>query len=68
MLMTLNELFSEIETFDKGRLKVSNIHKLYYGQSSNPNGKPLVFIHGGPGSGTNLKYRRFFVSFIKKRK
>ena len=58
--MTLNELFPEIETFHEGRLKVSDLHELYYEQSGNPDGKPIVFLHGGPGSGTNPKYRRFF--------
>jgi len=58
--MTLNELFPEIETFDEGRLRVSDLHELYYEQSGNPLGKPIVFLHGGPGSGTNQKYRRFF--------
>jgi proline iminopeptidase len=58
--MTLNELFPEIETFDEGRFKVSDIHELYYEQSGNPDGKPIVFLHGGPGSGTNPKQRRYF--------
>ena len=58
--MALQELFPEIETFDEGRLRVSTLHELYYEQSGNPEGKPIVFLHGGPGSGTNPKYRRFF--------
>ena len=58
--MTLNELFPEIEKFDEGRLKVSDLHELYYEQSGNPDGNPIVFLHGGPGSGTKPKYRRFF--------
>ncbi|MEK6868203.1 MAG: prolyl aminopeptidase [Nanoarchaeota archaeon] len=58
--MTLNELFQEIEPFNEGRLRVSDRHELYYEQSGNPNGKPIVFLHGGPGSGTSPKYRRFF--------
>jgi len=58
--MALNELFPEIEIFDEGRLKVSNLHELYYEQSGNPDGKPVVFLHGGPGSGTNPTCRRFF--------
>jgi proline iminopeptidase len=41
-------------------LKVSDLHTLYYEQSGNPNGKPVVFLHGGPGGGTNPKCRRFF--------
>ncbi len=45
--MTLNELFPEIETFDEGRLNVSNLHEIYYEQSGNPVGKPIVFLHGG---------------------
>ncbi len=58
--MTLNELFPEIETFHQGRLRVSALHELYYEESGNPSGKPIVFLHGGPGSGTSPKYRRFF--------
>ena len=58
--MTLNELFPEIETFDEGRLRVSDVHKLYYEQSGTSDGKPIVFLHGGPGSGTKPAYRRFF--------
>ena len=58
--MTLNELFCEIEPFQQGRLQVSDRHELYYEQSGNPTGHPIVFLHGGPGSGTNPKYRRFF--------
>ena len=58
--MTLNQLFPEIENFDEGRLRVSTLHELYYEQSGNPDGKPIVFLHGGPGSGTKPTYRRFF--------
>jgi proline iminopeptidase len=53
-------LFSEVEPYDVGQLKVSGLHTLYYEQSGNPNGKPVVFLHGGPGGGTNPKCRRFF--------
>jgi proline iminopeptidase len=53
-------LYPEIEPFDSGFLKVSALHTLYYEQSGNPNGKPVVFLHGGPGGGTNAKCRRFF--------
>ena len=58
--MTLNEFFPEINPFDVGRLRVSYLHELYYEQSGNPDGNPIVFLHGGPGSGTKPKYRRFF--------
>ena len=53
-------LYPEIEPYDSGFLKVSELHTLYYEQSGNPNGKPVVFLHGGPGGGTNPKCRRFF--------
>ncbi|OOG60078.1 prolyl aminopeptidase [Rhodanobacter sp. C03] len=56
----LRSLYPEIEPFDSGLLKVSALHTLYYEQSGNPNGKPVVFLHGGPGGGTNPKCRRFF--------
>ncbi|WP_426702421.1 prolyl aminopeptidase [Rhodanobacter sp. Col0626] len=56
----LRSLYPEIEPFDRGFLQVSPLHSLYYEQSGNPDGKPVVFLHGGPGGGTNPKCRRFF--------
>jgi proline iminopeptidase len=56
----LRSLYPEIEPFDSGFLPVSPLHTLYYEQSGNPHGKPVVFLHGGPGGGTNPKCRRFF--------
>jgi proline iminopeptidase len=53
-------LYPEIEPFDAGRLKVSPIHELYYEQCGNPQGKPVVFLHGGPGGGITPDYRRYF--------
>ena len=43
-----------------GRLRVSALHELYYEVSGNPDGKPVVFLHGGPGAGTNPTMRRYF--------
>lgn len=57
--MTL-DFFPPIEPFEKGRLKVSELHELYYEQSGNPQGRPVVFLHGGPGGGVNPDHRRFF--------
>ncbi|MEK2646899.1 prolyl aminopeptidase [Bdellovibrio sp. BCCA] len=54
------ELFPEIEPFNKGMLKVSDIHTLYWEECGNPQGKPVVFLHGGPGGGVHPDYRRFF--------
>ncbi len=56
----LRSLYPEIEPFDAGMLPVSGLHTLYYEQCGNPHGKPVVFLHGGPGAGCNAKCRRFF--------
>ncbi len=53
-------LFPEIEPFDVGMLATTGGHKIYYEQSGNPKGKPAVFLHGGPGGGSDPKQRRFF--------
>jgi proline iminopeptidase len=53
-------LYPEITPYDQGMLAVSPLHTLYYEQSGNPAGKPVVFLHGGPGGGTNPNCRRFF--------
>lgn len=53
-------LYPEIDPHDNGMLKVSELHTLYYEECGNPDGKPVVFLHGGPGAGCNAKARRFF--------
>jgi proline iminopeptidase len=53
-------LYDEIEPYDSGHLRVSDVHELYYEQCGNPNGMPAVFLHGGPGAGLSPEYRRFF--------
>jgi proline iminopeptidase len=53
-------LYPEIEPYRTGRLRVSDVHEIYFEESGNPRGKPVVFVHGGPGSGTDAKQRRFF--------
>jgi len=57
---TRRTLYPEIEPYDSGTLAVSPLHTLYYEQCGNPRGKPVVFLHGGPGAGCNPKTRRFF--------
>ncbi|MEO7330454.1 MAG: alpha/beta fold hydrolase, partial [Minicystis sp.] len=52
--------YPEIEPYRTGRLRVSPLHDLYFEESGNPQGKPVVFVHGGPGGGTEPKQRRFF--------
>ena len=56
----LRTLYPEIEPYDSGHITVSGGHRLYYEQCGNPNGKPAVFLHGGPGAGLIPDYRRFF--------
>ena len=56
----LRDLYPEIEPYKTGTLKVSDIHTLYYEEVGNPSGKPIVFVHGGPGGGTDPRDRRFF--------
>ncbi len=54
------ELYPEIEPYASGMLQVSPLHNVYFEQCGNPQGKPVVFLHGGPGAGCNAKCRRFF--------
>ncbi len=53
-------LYPPLEPCRTGRLEVSDLHELYFEESGNPAGKPVVFLHGGPGGGTEPKQRRFF--------
>jgi proline iminopeptidase len=53
-------LYPPIEPYHSGFLDVGNGHKLYYEQCGNPKGKPVVFLHGGPGSCCNQNMRRFW--------
>ena len=54
------ELYKEIEPYNADWLKVSEIHSIYYEQSGNKDGNPVVFLHGGPGGGTSGRDRRYF--------
>src|SRR5882672_5185943 len=52
--------YPPIEPFRTGHLRVSDVHDLYFEESGSPGGKPVVFLHGGPGFGTEPNHRRFF--------
>ncbi len=52
--------YPAIEPYESGLLRVSDVHEVYWEQSGNPKGKPVLFLHGGPGGGTDPKHRRFF--------
>lgn len=47
----LRGFYPPLEPFARGRLKVSDLHDIYYEQSGNPQGQPAVVLHGGPGGG-----------------
>ncbi|KAI9144379.1 prolyl aminopeptidase serine peptidase [Paraphysoderma sedebokerense] len=53
-------IYPPIEPYTTGFLQVSPVHKLYYEQSGNPTGNPVIFLHGGPGGGTSGDDRRYF--------
>lgn len=55
-----SKLYPQIEPFDSGHLAVSDVHEIYYEQCGNPRGAPALFVHGGPGGGSNPGDRRFF--------
>ena len=52
--------YPAIEPFRTGRIRVSSVHEIYYEESGNASGKPVVFVHGGPGGGTKAENRRVF--------
>jgi proline iminopeptidase len=54
------ELFPEITPYETGILPLDGDHVMYWEQSGNPNGAPVLFLHGGPGAGTTPTHRRFF--------
>lgn len=56
----LRDFFPAIEPFNKGFLKVSDIHNIYFEEVGNPKGPAVVFLHGGPGGGISPDHRRYF--------
>lgn len=60
MSSTTYNLFPELSIFNAEMLNVSEKHDIYYEECGNPAGYPVVFLHGGPGSGCNVTQRRFF--------
>ena len=53
-------LYPEIEPYNVAALKVSDLHTIVYEEVGNPEGRPALFLHGGPGVGITPAYRRFF--------
>lgn len=56
----MRDLYPPIEPYNQGKLKVSQLHTIHYEESGNPQGKPVVFLHGGPGGGIVPMYRQYF--------
>ena len=56
----LRTLYPEIEPYSSGMLDVGDGHSLYWELCGNPDGKPVVFLHGGPGGGSSPDHRRQF--------
>ena len=54
------QLYPEIEPYSAGMLKLDAVHAMYWEQSGNPQGAPVLFLHGGPGAGAAPAHRRFF--------
>ncbi|MFM7426464.1 MAG: prolyl aminopeptidase [Elainella sp.] len=56
----MRELYPAIEPFKIERLRVSDRHEIHVEQAGNPQGKPVIFLHGGPGGGIDPIYRQYF--------
>src|SRR5277367_5992844 len=59
-MTTLRDLYPEIEPYASGRLGADDIHRVYWEECGNPDGIPVVFLHGGPGGGCSATSRRYF--------
>ena len=56
----MKQLYPEIEPYNQFDLKVSDLHTIHVEESGNINGKPVIFLHGGPGGGIEPVYRQYF--------
>ena len=52
--------FESLPSYHNDYLDVGDGHKIYYEQYGNPNGKPILFLHGGPGAGFSNSHKGFF--------
>ena len=55
-----SELYPEIVPYNTGMLNLGGRHRMYFEESGNPHGVPVLFLHGGPGAGAAPAHRRFF--------
>jgi len=56
----MSNLYPPISPYNTFNLKVSNLHTIFVEESGNPDGKPVIFLHGGPGGGSEPVYRQYF--------
>lgn len=56
----MRQLYPSLHPYKHFTLQVDDIHELYIEECGNPDGKPIVFLHGGPGAGCESYHRRFF--------
>jgi proline iminopeptidase len=54
----MRQFFPELQPYSRGRLRVSDLHEIYFEECGNPEGKPAVVLHGGPGGGISPFLRR----------
>jgi proline iminopeptidase len=55
-----HELYPPLDANRSGMLRLDGIHTMYWEESGNPQGVPVLFLHGGPGAGSTPNHRRFF--------
>jgi proline iminopeptidase len=58
--MTIKQLYPPREAYNEGKLQVSDLHTIHFEESGNPQGKPIILLHGGPGGGCPPFYRQYF--------
>ena len=56
----MRNLYPEIDPNHSFQINVDTIHEIYFEESGNPSGIPVLFVHGGPGTGSNENHRRYF--------
>jgi proline iminopeptidase len=59
-MLSRRDLYPPIEPYHTGTLRLDARHAMYWEQSGNPRGVPVLFLHGGPGAGATPVHRRFF--------
>lgn len=56
----MKKSYQQPKLISRGYLQVSQLHKIYYEESGNPQGQPVIHLHGGPGSRSKPKHKKYF--------